>query len=119
MTLFEVMIVIAIILLVMGALLVGVMSSFNTASEQTTVLTMGKIDSTIQTYTIRHKKPPTTSEGLKAVFKQENVPSDAWGNEFVYTSPGPGGMPYDILSYGSDKKKGGGDDLLWSTEKSR
>ena len=117
MTLFEVMIVIAIILLVMGALLVGVMSSFNTASEQTTVLTMGKIDSTIQTYTIRHKKPPTTSEGLKAVFKNENVPTDAWGNDFVYTAPGPGGMPYEILSYGGDKKKGGGDDILWSEEK--
>jgi general secretion pathway protein G len=122
MTLFEVMIVIAIIVLVMGALLVGVMSSFNQASAATTELTMGKIDSAIQTYTIRHKKPPTTSEGLKAVFTDDRLPTDAWGNEFVYTVPGPNNMPYEILSYGRDGAKGGsgsGADIKWSEVKNR
>jgi general secretion pathway protein G len=122
MTLFEVMIVIAIIVMVMGALLVGVMSSFNQASAATTELTMGKIDSAIQTYTIRHKKPPTTSQGLKAVFTDERLPTDSWGNEFVYTAPGPGGMPYEILSYGRDGAKGGsgsGEDIKWSEVKNR
>ena len=35
------------------------------------------------------------------------VPKDPWGNDYVYTIPGPGGKPYEVLSYGRDGEPGG------------
>jgi general secretion pathway protein G len=65
---------------------------------------------------------PTTSEGLNALLEKpanvpENkwkgpylpkkiIPKDAWGNEFIYKSPGENGL-YDLLSYGADGQPGG------------
>jgi general secretion pathway protein G len=105
--------------MVMGTLLFGVMSSFNDAKGATTEMAMGKVSSAIQIYTMRHKKPPTSSEGINKVFKHDAIPTDAWGNEFIYSSPGPNGAPFDLLSYGDDGAKGGGDDILWSAVKNR
>jgi general secretion pathway protein G len=38
--------------------------------------------------------------------EQKKIPSDPWGNAYVYVSPGLHG-DYDILSYGADGKEGG------------
>ena len=60
---------------------------------------------------------PSTSEGLGAVFGNEPIPTDSWGREFVYVSPGPDGEPYDLISYGSDGQEGGtgnAEDIHWS-----
>ena len=35
------------------------------------------------------------------------VPLDPWGNDYVFTLPGPGGKPFEILSYGRDGEPGG------------
>ena len=45
--------------------------------------------------------------GLGAVFGDEPAPKDAWGNDFVYVSPGPDGRDYDLISYGRDGVQGG------------
>jgi general secretion pathway protein G len=42
--------------------------------------------------------------------KSRKIPLDPWGNEFVYMVPGPDGLPYEILSYGSDGEPGGTDE---------
>lgn len=36
-----------------------------------------------------------------------SIPKDPWQNDYVYQSPGPGGEPYVIISYGSDGQAGG------------
>jgi general secretion pathway protein G len=41
------------------------------------------------------------------VFGDEPAPKDAWGNDFVYVSPGPDGKDYDLISYGRDGVQGG------------
>ena len=39
---------------------------------------------------------------LNAELKDTTIPKDPWGRAFVYRSPGEGGRPYDILSFGAD-----------------
>lgn len=120
MSLVEVMVVIAIILTLMSVLAIGVWSIFGESQVQTTVLTMGKVNERVEIYMLRKKKAPSTSEGLATVFAGDDVPLDAWGHEFVYISPGPNGMAYDLLSYGSDGQEGGtgnAADIRWSEER--
>ena len=116
MSLLEVMVVIAIILTLMGVLAFGVMSVFSDSQGQTTLLTMGKVHERVEIYMLRKKKPPSTSEGLAAVYKDGNLPEDAWGTPIGYVSPGGNGQPFDLISYGPDKNEGGGDDLVWSEQ---
>lgn len=107
MSLVEVMVVIAIILTLMGIVGYGVMQVWENSRVETTKLQMGRIVERIQIYTVKKKKPPTTGEGLAAVFGDEAVPTDAWGNEFVFVAPGPDGEDYDLISYGRDGVQGG------------
>ena len=45
-------------------------------------------------------------------------PKDPWGNPYVYRYPGEQNPDYDLYSYGSDGKEGGGDDVTnWEEEK--
>lgn len=107
MSLVEVMVVIAIILTLMSILAFGVMSVFQDSQVETTRLQMGKVAERVDMFMLKRKKPPTSSEGLAAVFTSDDVPTDSWGNNFLYQSPGPKNRPYDIISYGSDGKEGG------------
>lgn len=116
MSLLEVMVVIAIILTLMGVLAFGVMSVFGDSQIQTTILTMNKVDERVQIYMLRKKKPPSTSEGLEAVYGNEGVPTDAWGNELKYISPGGNGRKFDLVSFGPDGVEGGGDDIVLSEQ---
>ncbi|MBT3217460.1 MAG: prepilin-type N-terminal cleavage/methylation domain-containing protein [Proteobacteria bacterium] len=122
MSLVEIMVVIAIILTLMSIIGYGVMQVFENSRVDTSMLQMGKVAERVEIYTLRHKKPPTTSQGLKAVYGEENPPSDSWGNEIVYVSPGPNGMAFDLISHGADGTSGGNNnsaDLKWSEIKSR
>jgi general secretion pathway protein G len=63
---------------------------------------------------------PTTDEGLIALIenpsdvvnwngpylKKKTIPSDPWGNDYIYESPGENG-PYDLYSLGMDGTEGG------------
>jgi general secretion pathway protein G len=117
MSLVEVMVVIAIILTLMSILAFGVMNVYAKAQIDTTLLTMGKASERIEVYMLRKKKPPATSDGLAAVFAPDEPPDDSWGNPLVYVSPGPGGLPFELISYGADGAEGGTGndaDLKWS-----
>ena len=119
MSLIEVMVVIAIILTLMGVIAIGVMAAFGDAQVSTTTITMGKVSERIEIYMLRKKKPPTTTDGLAELFDGE-TPTDAWDNELVYVSPGPGGQAYDLMSYGADGQEGGTGndaDIRWSENK--
>jgi len=112
MTLVEIMVVIAIIGSLTAVLAVGLMNNLQGGYQSTTVLQIGTIEQNLQLYAAKHKgKYPTTSEGLdraKKYFKDSQVPTDAWGNEFLYFSPGTNGdHDYEIMSLGRDGKEGG------------
>ncbi len=107
MTLIEVMIVIAIIVLLMGALTVGLQQTFSDSQRGTAEMTIRKIESNIGVYRIKKRKLPSAGEGLKAVYTVEPVPVDPWGNEYIYRVPGPEGRDFDIISLGADGREGG------------
>lgn len=107
MSLVEVMVVIAIILTLMSILAIGVFSIFNDSKVQTSRLQMMKVAERVDVYMLKKKKPPVTGDGLETVYGTESVPTDSWGNAFVYVSPGPNGKPYDLISLGADGAEGG------------
>ena len=75
---------------------------------------------------------PTTAESLSALVADpgirgygkngylERVPTDPWGNRYIYLSPGVHSQDYDLVSYGKDGEQGGtGDDAdieSWNLE---
>jgi len=102
MTLMEVMIVIAIIMLLMGALTFGLAGMFQQAQGDTARLLMTKIDQKAKVYRVKKKKLPDSIEEL---YKDEDQPTDPWGNKFRFVKGGDKG--YDIISYGADGHEGG------------
>ena len=124
-TLVEIMVVIAILGLLMSVVAVNVMGSLQEANVDATKLTIKKVEQGIQMYATKHKgKYPSTSDGLDAAakyFPDNKVPTDAWGNEFQYFSPGTnGGRDYEIISLGRDGQDGGegvdGDIRSWEAD---
>ena len=65
----------------------------------------------------------TAEQGLDALWKKpvvepvndgwtgpclyKKTPNDPWGNAYEYLVPGKEGMPFSIVSFGSDGKEGG------------
>ena len=93
MTLMEVMIVIAIILLLMGALTFGLTGMFSEAQGDAARVQIARINERVRIYKIKRKKLPGS---LSDVFRNEPVPTDPWGNAYVFRSGGKNG--YDIIS---------------------
>lgn len=77
-------------------------------------------------YHLDNRVYPTTEQGLQALVEKPatdpvpeqwkeggylpKLPTDPWGKEYVYLSPGVHGA-FDVMSYGKDGKQGGtGDD---------
>ncbi len=66
---------------------------------------------------------PSEEQGLKALWEKPSIDpqpkrwtgpyvdqpttQDPWGTEWIYAIPGPSGLPFHLLSYGSDGKEGG------------
>jgi general secretion pathway protein G len=85
------------------------------------------LDTALKLYKLDNGVYPSTEQGLQALVEQPDtgvlpkkwrkggylekgkVPKDAWGNEYIFLSPGTGG-DYDIISYGADGVPGGEDE---------
>jgi general secretion pathway protein G len=111
MSLVEIMVVIAIIGVLMTVIAVNVVGYLDDANVDATRIQIKKIEEALITFSARNRgKFPTTADGLQAAgryFTNNEVPTDAWGNQFQYFSPGSGGSPYEIISLGKDGKDGG------------
>ncbi|MDA8428037.1 MAG: type II secretion system major pseudopilin GspG [Geobacteraceae bacterium] len=125
-TLIEIMVVI--VILAMLAAFVGpkLMGRTDEAKIKTTKVQIKGIESALKLYKLDNGMYPSTEQGLSALvtkptvgiipksYKEEGyldskaVPKDAWGNDFLYISPGEHG-DYDLFSYGADGTKGGDD----------
>lgn len=107
MTLVEIIVVIAIILVLTSVLAFGIFAMFGSAKVDAAKVQMSRIESMVLVYSARNGHPPTASEGIAAAVSPEDVPNDPWGNPFRYVTPGPNGKAYDIISLGSDGAEGG------------
>ena len=77
----------------------------------------------LDTFRLDVGRYPTSQEGLAALtqrpfgadrwdgpYLKKGVPPDPWDRPYYYRSPGEGGRPYDLLSYGADGAPGGDGD---------
>jgi len=125
-TLIEMLLVLAIISILIGAGIYQMGGARETARIEATRMTIIKMKSNIQEYELATRGgPPTTGQGLKAlvtrpggdssprVWRQilKEIPKDQWGNEFQYRRPGKDGSDYEIFSAGPDGQIGTEDDI--------
>ena len=107
MTLIEIMVVITILGLIMAAVGVAVIPRLEEAKRDTARLDIANIHNALKLYYTKKGKYPDTGTGLKALVDTQNlekVPTDPWGNEYVYMNEG--GKPV-LISYGADGTQGG------------
>ena len=121
------------VLVILATLAAIVVPKFTRRTEQAKLTAaateISYIELALDTFEVDCGRYPTTEEGLKALVEQPSnadgwhdpyikrgVPSDPWGNAYVYRCPGqhnPSG--YDLYSFGPDGQDGGGDDIdNWS-----
>ena len=113
-TLLEIMVVLVIIGVLAAMVAPRFIERADEAKVEATRAQMQNIGQAMKLYRLQNGNYPTSSEGINALVTAgkngkrylDSLPKDAWGNPFVYLSPGVHG-DFDILSYGADAKSGG------------
>jgi general secretion pathway protein G len=109
MTLVEIIVVITILALIMGAVAVAVIPQLEASRRDRAKLDIGNIQAALKIYYAKKGTYPDTGAGLKALVDAqmlEKMPKDPWDNDYVYLLEG--NKPV-ITSYGADKASGGSD----------
>ena len=116
-TLIEIMIVVVIIGLLAGLVAVNLLPQAEKAKQTAAKTQMKTLENALELYKLDTGRYPGTDNGLDALvnppggqkpyLKGGKLPKDPWGNEYAYINPGPGGNPYEIISYGADGQPGG------------
>ena len=119
-SLIELLLVLVIIALLGAVVGPQVIKNLGNAKSNTTKIQVEDFGAALDLFYLDNNRYPTTEEGLNALIsapadaeawngpylKKNKVPNDAWGNEYLYESPGNNG-PYDLYSYGVDNTAGG------------
>ena len=126
-TLIELVAVMVIISILVGALAINIGNRIEFAKRTRALQDVKTIETAVDLYAADNGSPPTTQQGLDALKAKPNSPPvpknwngpyfkkaaiDPWGQKYVYQCPGqinPNG--YDVISYGKDEKPGGTDEL--------
>jgi general secretion pathway protein G len=113
-TLLEIMVVLIIIGTLVAIVAPRLVERADEAKVEATKAQMSNLAQALKLYRLQNHHYPSTSEGLIALVQpsaggkryMDRVPRDAWGNEFIYLSPGVHG-DFDLMSYGADGRPGG------------
>jgi general secretion pathway protein G len=123
-TLIEIMVVVVIIGLLVAIVSPRIMVQYEKARVTQTKTQIRNLEQTLKLFKLDCGFYPSTEQGLKALVEKPTVgkiptnyteggylekgkvPLDAWGNPFIYLSPGLY-EEYDIISLGGDGKEGG------------
>jgi len=121
-TLIEIMVVLIIIGLLAGIVVPRLMGRTEEAKRTKTAVQIKNLQSALDLYKLDSGNYPTTDQGLQALIEKpaigeiprnwkeggymDKIPKDAWGNNYVYISPGVHG-DFDLYSYGADGEEGG------------
>jgi general secretion pathway protein G len=120
-TLVEILVVITIIGLIMALVGPRVLNYLTEAKAKAAKIQIASFGSALDLYYLDNGRYPTASEGLTALVQRTGnatawngpyikgnlVPTDPWGNPYVYRLPSQHGSAYDIVSYGADGQEGG------------
>jgi len=120
-TLIELIVVVAIIGLLAGLVVPQFIKQEEKATAKAAKAQIELLGTALDTFRLDVGRYPTSQEGLQALnqkpggverwdgpYLKKEVPSDPWGQPYVYRSPSEHG-PYEILSYGADGAPGGQD----------
>ncbi len=120
MTLIEIMVVIAIIGIVGGAVSFGVTRYFGQAKIDACKAQIDNIANHLEMYLYEHDEYPSNLDVLtkkekgrgKAILKKSQV-KDPWKKKLKYTAKADG---FALCSGGPDKRDGGGDDICFADD---
>lgn len=122
MTLIEIMVVLTLLGLMMTVLAVNFFGMAEEQKVKITVTQMKTIQGRLDAYKQEYGSYPSASLGLNALVNpppkkngrtpgafldDSNLLTDPWGNPLEYSTPGPDGKPYKIISRGADGSSGG------------
>lgn len=119
-TLIELLVVLVILGLLAALAGPRVIGYLGGAKTDTAKLQIENFKAALDLYRLDTGGYPSTQQGLGALVKNpgnaagwkgpyidsSNLPTDPWGNPYLYRAPGERG-PYDLYSLGSDKAPGG------------
>lgn len=118
-TLLELLVVIVIIGLLAGYVAPRYFSQVGKSEVQVARAQIDALEKALDLYRLDNRRYPTSEQGLKALvdkpaneanwkgpYLKKTIPSDPWGNAYVYRQPGSKG-DFDLVSYGRDGKPGG------------
>ncbi len=116
-SLIELLIVIAIMGVLASIIAPEMFGEVDSSSRKAAVAQMKLLETALDTYRLdTGNYPKSLQELIKSDQKNwdgpylpKEVPTDPWGNPYVYTAPGAGGKAFDLLSYGKDGVAGGTD----------
>lgn len=127
-TLIEVLVVIIIITLLSSVVAVNLFDKPAEARQGAARIQIKNLQTSIQLYKTRHGLVPTIEQGLQALVEapirapipknypadgyldNRVLPTDPWGNPYIYLAPGRSGEAFEIISYGSDGEPNGEDE---------
>ncbi len=123
-TLIELLVVLVIIGILAGYIGPKIMGHPEEAKRTKAALQIQGIETALKMYKLDNGFYPSTEQGIQALvelpstgvlppkwreggyLEKRKVPSDPWGNEFIYLSPGING-DFDLSSYAIDGESGG------------
>ena len=129
-TLIEIILVLSIIAILMGAVIYNISGNLDDAKSITARTGIQSITTSLKRYEMSNLNAPSTEQGLQALVTMpggapkprgwmqllKELPIDPWGQPFQYRNPGAKNTTsYDVFSMGPDKKQGTADDIgNWS-----
>ena len=120
-TLIELMIVVVILGLLATVVMPKILSKPDQARQTKAAVDIRSIQQALALFKTDTGRFPTTAEGLQALVTNpglkgydpdaylERVPTDPWGNKYIYICPGLHSKDYDLESFGKDGEDGGAD----------
>jgi general secretion pathway protein G len=124
-TLLEILIVITILGILASVVAIKIMDRPGEARALQAQLDIKTLESALKLFKIDTSFYPSTEQGLNALVENPTtgrtsskyreggyidkgvVPTDPWGNEYLYLSPGVNNRDFDLWSYGADGEEGG------------
>ena len=117
------LLVVLVILMVIGTIAVQNFSGQeDKAKVKATRASFTTLENALERFKLDMGRYPTEEEGLAVLItapedddgrwgpkylKKDRYLQDAWGNDYVYTAPGPDGEAFQIVSLGADGAEGG------------
>jgi general secretion pathway protein G len=123
-TLLEIIVVVFILSLLVAIVAPKIMGRTDDAKIADAKVQIRNFETALKLYKMDNGDYPDTQQGLDALIvkptsgnipnkyreggylEQRKIPSDPWGNQYVYVSPGING-DFDIMCYGADGREGG------------